>query len=189
MEKESEVNIKENTADTAYFSVSLSKFRNMYLLTFSFYCIYWFYKQWQLQNKYSSPNVMPIARAIFALFFTHSLVGRVKCSMENKNVSGSKSLSLYATAFVILIILSNVFSKMAGTGEYPYYFDFIWVVFLYFSSFPLIEIQDNINALKGDPLGKKNSNYTWQNVVIMITGGMIWVLFIIGLLATALGTV
>ena len=189
MNEESKIEIIDNSPDTAYFSISISKLRNMYLLTFGLYCIYWFYKHWKLQNTYSLPSVMPIARAIFAVFFTHSLTHRIKLSMENKNIPGSKSLSLLATAFVVLIILSNIFSKLSGSGDYPYYFDYIWIALLYLSVIPLVEIQDKVNALKGDPLGSINSKYNWQNILVMIVGGAIWLLLIIGLIAITLGLV
>ncbi|MDW3095364.1 MAG: hypothetical protein R8G33_06815 [Gammaproteobacteria bacterium] len=187
MSEESNIDIAENTPDTAYFSISLSKLRNMYLLTFGLYCIYWFYKHWRLQNIYSAPSVMPLARGIFAIFFTHSLTHRIGQSMKNKNTQGSKNLSLFATAFVVLIILTNIFSKLAGSGNYPIYFDFIWIALLYLSVLPLIEIQDNVNALKGDPLGIYNSKYNWQHILIIILGAVLWIGLILGLTAEILG--
>ncbi len=189
MNEKSKINITENTPDTAYFSISISKLRNMYLLTFGLYCIYWFYKHWKLQNTYSAPSVMPLVRAIFAIFFTHSLAHRIKLSMENKKIPGSKSLSLFATLFVVLVILTNIFSKLAGTGDYPYYFDYIWLALLYFSVMPLVEIQDKVNALKSDPLGLANSNYNWQHILIIILGSIMWLLVILGIIATTLGLV
>lgn len=187
MNNEANIEIIENTPDTAYFSVSLAKLRNMYLLTFGIYSIYWFYKHWKLQNTYSAPSVMPIARAIFAIFFTHALAARIKRSMENNKIPGSGILSWLATAFIVLMVASNILSGLSNNGEYPYYLDFIWIACVYLSVLPLIEMQDKVNALKNDPMGIANARYHWLEIILMIFGGVVWLLTIIGLILIAMG--
>ncbi|BDZ73038.1 hypothetical protein GCM10025856_07570 [Methylophaga marina] len=54
--------------DQAYFSVSTTKLKWLYLATFGLYGIYWFYKNWKLQQPYIDDKIMPVMRGIFSIF-------------------------------------------------------------------------------------------------------------------------
>ncbi|HEC59765.1 MAG TPA: hypothetical protein ENI24_09400 [Methylophaga sp.] len=171
------------SGDMAYFSVSNNKLRNLYLLTFGLYAIYWFYKNWQLQQPYMKKKIMPKMRGIFNIFFTHSLAKRIKASLTRQNQRENGSLLWFASLFVLFLILGNLASTLADRGIVPPYFKLIWIMLFYISSFPLVELQDKINLLKNDPFGQLNSHYSWINISIMVVGGILWLFGIVGSLA------
>ncbi|KKM92204.1 hypothetical protein LCGC14_1220780 [marine sediment metagenome] len=171
------------SGDMAYFSVSNNKLRNLYLLTFGLYAIYWFYKNWQLQQPYMKKKIMPKMRGIFNIFFTHSLAKRIKASLTRQNQRENGSLLWFASLFVLFLILGNLASTLADRGLVPPYFKLIWIMLFYISSFPLVELQDKINLLKNDPFGQLNSHYSWINISIMVVGGILWLFGIVGSLA------
>lgn len=189
MEEVIYTDLSENTKDTDYFSVSTSKLHALYLLTFGFYAIFWFYKQWKMQQPHIKQKIMPAARSVFAIFFIHSLTKRVSNSMDSKRLTETQWLQFFATAFVALTIIGNVVSKLAEHEYIPSYFHITWVITFYLSALPLVEIQDKINMLKNDPLGLQNSTYTWKNIIFMVCGGILWLFVIFGLIAIFTGNV
>jgi hypothetical protein len=58
----------ENNVDLAFYSVSTSKLKNLYLFTLGLYSIYWFYKNWKLQQPFISKRISPTLRSIFPIF-------------------------------------------------------------------------------------------------------------------------
>ncbi len=167
--------------DTEYFSVSLSKFAIMYIVTLGIYTIYWFYRHWKLQQPHMEQPIWPIPRAIFAIFFTHSLARRVENSMQNKKLDDSNNLNMMATLFVLLSIAGGILNA-SSSPESPAYMGLLILAAFLFSVYPLIEIQEKINLLKGDPLGKLNAKYSAANITAIIVGSFFWFLFILGLL-------
>ncbi len=174
------------TAENQFFSVSITKLRNLYLLTLGLYSVYWFYKHWKLQQPFMEKQIMPVARAIFSIFFTHSLARRIKTCMQKKNMPESRNLIALAILFVALVISSNIVSMMADSKDAPFYLHYTWLVLFYFSAYPLVEMQDKVNHLKGDPMGTINSEYSWHNIVFMVIGGFFWFILILGILAMSL---
>jgi len=182
MDESTDITIDQNDGHAQYFSVSTAKLRNLYLLTFGFYAIYWFYKNWKLQQPYIKERIMPIPRAIFAIFFTHSLATRVKNSMQYKSLPDTNNLKHFATVFVVLTIAVNIVSRLTDSGTLPSYFNYLWLILFYLSALPLIEIQDKVNILMNDPLGSINSNYNWKNIAFMLVGAALWLMIILGIL-------
>ena len=80
------------TGDQAYFSVSPTKLKWLYLATFGLYGIYWFYKNWKLQQPYIDGKIMPVMRGIFSIFFAHALTKRIKQSMLRQDIPENKHL-------------------------------------------------------------------------------------------------
>ena len=48
-----------------FFPVSEGKLITLYILSFGLYGIYWFYKNWKLQQKKIDKKIIPILRAVF----------------------------------------------------------------------------------------------------------------------------
>lgn len=178
-----EMDINPATGDQAYFSVSSSKLKWLYLATFGLYGIYWFYKNWKLQQPFIDGKIMPVMRGIFSIFFTHALASRIKQSMSRQDIPENKHLGFLATMFVILVVLGNLASTLADNHVVPEYFNIIWLVLFYLSAYPLIELQDKINMLKDDPIGAINSRYDWRGYAALLIGGILWLLAILGAIA------
>jgi len=129
-------------------------------------------------------NIMPVARAIFCIFFTHSLFARITNSLASRNMSNTTNYSLVATGFVVLLVAGSVIGKLADVPGYPGYLNVVWLGVFFVSVYPLQEIQDAVNQLKDDPMGLRNSSYSWHNILFMGAGGLLWVLSILGMLVT-----
>ncbi len=53
--------------------ISLNKFIILSIASFGLYEIWWMYKAWRFYQQKEQSNIMPAARAIFTIFFLHSL--------------------------------------------------------------------------------------------------------------------
>lgn len=171
------------TGDQAYLSVSPTKLKWLYLATFGLYGIYWFYKNWKLQQPYIDGKIMPVMRGIFSIFFAHALTKRIKQSMLRQDIPENKHLGFLATLFVLLVVIGNLASTLADNQVVPPYFNIIWLIMFYLSAYPLIELQDKINMLKDDPIGSINSRYDWRGYAALLIGGVLWLLAILGAVA------
>jgi hypothetical protein len=78
-----------------------------------FRSLYWFYQHWKNQKITHNENIWPIARAIFNIFFTHSLFKRISLTLENKGKSFSPNLNSMATMYVIFAIIGAIIDRVS----------------------------------------------------------------------------
>lgn len=178
-------------SDDSFYVVSQRKFLLLFILTFSIYQIYWFYKNWsnykqqsQLQN-FTDSDIWPVARAIFAVFFIHALFRRVDKHADAKQRPLGWEFDTHATILVVIMVFANlnglllqgllghVLSTLVGFG------------LLGAMGFSMHNAQGFINKSCGDPEGAANSQLTPANFVWMAIGVIFWIFTIIGLFATA----
>jgi len=170
----------------AFFPVSESKLFWMYLLSFGLYAIYWFYKNWKLQQPRMQKRINAPLRSLFFIFFTHALFRRIQGSARD-TAGGYRFVgSIHATLFVLLSLAVNVLSFLSGDTLSAH--DFYMLVLLFLSALPLQQAQAAINHIIGDPLGLHNSGYGLVNIVIMVCGGLAWLVWGIALIAIISGS-
>ena len=157
-------------AGTRFFLVSRTKFIVMCLATFGLYEIYWFYKNWKLVKDYGRSDIWPIARAIFALFFTHSLLRDIQLSAAEAGIRSRFSVQPAAWGFIILSLLHRL----------PDPFSLVSL----FAFVPLIAVQDTINDVheRIAPNADRNSSFGAGNWVAIVLGLAFWALVIAGML-------
>jgi len=186
--------INQQYAETSFFPVSEGKLITMYILSFGFYGIYWFYKNWKLQQKMMDKKIYPILRAIFAIFFTHSLFKRINQQASHLDKKHKFNANVYATLFVFSIIVSNLLDHLHGNIQLPAHISnnsIIITSLLIFvlSVFPLLKAQATINRINNDILGYLNYKYSLPNYILIVTGSAIWLMLALGLLFDYMGIV
>lgn len=157
-----------------YFVVSVPKLGRLFVFTFGFYGIYRFYKQWKLQQQNETPQISPVWRSIFSIFFVYGLFQRISKSLVSRKPDHQFSAVSMATAFIVITILSNVISMLFEQATPPAYSGVIMLISVMLMAYPLQEAQEAINDLEGDPLGEVNANYDWVHWISMVVGGLLW---------------
>jgi hypothetical protein len=154
---------------TRFFLVSRTKFAVMSLATLGFYDLYWFYQNWKLTKAHGRSDIWPIARAIFALFFTHALLRDVVLSAAENGVRTRFSVQPSAWGFIILSLLWRL----------PDPFSLISV----FAFVPLLSVQDTINDIHDRiaPNADRNSSFGPGNWVAIVIGLIFWALVLVGM--------
>lgn len=162
--------------------VSIVKFFWISFATFGFYLVYWFYKNWKYQKEKNQLEIWPVMRAIFSIFFVHSLCEKIDQRNYEKGIEHKWSPMVWATLFVIVTILSRVYDQISARVDLVAG-DLISICLVPLSIALLIAPQKAINVSQGDPLGKSNSRFTWANIAWMVPGVILWLVVCFGFYA------
>ncbi|HET7843153.1 MAG TPA: hypothetical protein VFL14_03320 [Xanthomonadales bacterium] len=173
-------------SEASFYVVSPSKFLIMAIGTFGIYIVYWFYKNWAQLNR-RHKDYWPVMRAIFSIFFTHSLFGEVDQKLRRQRAPWSWSPGVLATAYVVAAIAGRVFDQISRRSENATVFDVLPLAMLGVQVFAIYRAQLAINVADGDPAGAANDKLTPANYLWLALGGLFWVVILLGLYAIAAG--
>ena len=164
-----------------FFPTSQRKLVILFIATFGAYPVYWFYKNWELYKKNAEKKIMPLLRAIFYIFFTHSLFRRVEDAARRKEISISWGASSLATLFVILTITSTILDRAAENSVTIGLVDYASLAMVFILLGPIYMVQEVVNKINDDPQGRLNSAFSIYNFIFIVLGGLMWILVGIGL--------
>ena len=184
-----------------FFPVSEGKLLTLYLLSFGLYGIYWFYKNWQLQQASMDKKIYPLLRAIFSIFFTHSLFKRINQQASELEKEHRFNANLMATLYVVTIVLSHLIDRLsiAGDGDTAdsravlyetmsgNTLIIISVGIFLLSAFPLVQVQATANRINDDMLGYLNHRYSVWNYILIAAGIFFWTMLGLGILGKSMG--
>ena len=166
-------------SEIEFFPSSKTKLVILYFATFGMYPIYWFYKNWKLRKTVYGEKVIPFLRAIFFIFFTHSLFKKIEETSTAKGIATWGSTTL-ATVFVLLTVISNILEKISQKSEEIGAIDYIGIIILVVLVWPLYVVQGVVNKVNNDPKGELNSTYSAYNYIFIVMGVLIWALVLVG---------
>ena len=199
LQSATETEARQSSSDASYdskgpefFPVSEGKLMTLYILSFGLYGIYWFYKNWKLQQPRMEKNILPMVRAIFSIFFTHSLFKIINQRAEQLETKHSFNANVLATFFVATIVVSNVidnfsFSSAAMMDLSNNSIIITSIGLFMLSAYPLVKVQATVNRINNDMLGYLNHKYSLWNYVMMALCVILWILLAMGLLAESMG--
>jgi hypothetical protein len=173
--------------DNAFYVVSIRKFTLLYFLTLGLYQIFWSYKNWSSYKdrcRYANAegqDIWPIPRAIFSIFFIHSLFYKVEEYAKENARPLNWNVDTHATLLVFMLIVSSICGRLAGKGIGTPYTDFVSLVLLVPMYFSVRKAQEYINFSCGDAEGISNSQFTGANWAWMVAGAIFWMLALFGL--------
>lgn len=166
------------TEQHEFYVVSPTKFLTLFIGTFGFYEIYWFYKNWQLHKIKHNLKIWPIPRAIFSIFFAHSLFREVDQQLKKSKKKHAWKASLMATVYVLCTMIGRFIDRfIPDDTDNPYALMFIFS-FTIPVGYSLFSAQKTINISQNDPKGLSNSKFTWANIVWLILGGVLWLMIL-----------
>ncbi len=174
-------------ADTDFYVVSSKKFLILYLVTLGIYGRYWVYKNWKIHKDRTGADVWPIPRAIFPIFFMHSLGALVDQKLRLQGNRNGFEYGWPSLAFVIATVAGNICDRLSVKSIGEPVTDLAVFVLLPITCWALWTFQKVINAACGQPNGESNDKLTGANYVWIIFGLLFWVLLIIGLRETLAG--
>ncbi len=181
-------------SETKFFPVSEGKFITLYILSFGLYGVYWFYKNWKLQQPLMDKKIYPVWRAIFSIFFTHSLFKRIDQSALHLEKQHKFNANALATFFVVSIVVSNILENLSGSSEVLFNISsnniiIISLALFLVSTYPMVKVQSTVNRINNDMLGYLNHKYSLWNYVLIALGMFTWIVIALGLLAGLMGIV
>ena len=180
--------------ETPFFPVSEGKLITLYILSFGLYGIYWFQQNWKRQQPMMDKKIYPVWRAIFSIFFTHSLFKRIDQQAVHLPQQHKFNANGLATFFVAAIVVSNVIDRLSINTDMAQSITntsliITSLVLFLFSAYPLAKVQATVNRINNDMLGYLNHKYSVWNYVLIILGTVSWLILAMGLLAESMGLV
>ena len=167
-----------------YYVVAPFKFMLLSIMTFGLYFVYWFYKNWQMIKVRDGDDSWPVARAIFYIFFTHSLCTDIDIRARERDPHYSWGPGTIATAFVALSVISNLIDRIVPDE----YFDGPMLLAtlspVLILPMILLQAQKAINFACRDDRGNTNRRITASNIAWIIVFAIVWIVVIIGVIAT-----
>jgi hypothetical protein len=165
-----------------FYVVSARKFVLLFLATFGLYQIYWFYMHWaRFRRVRQQQHVWPVARAIFPIFFTHSLTEEIDYTARSRSPAYRWSPQLAATGYVTASLASMVLDRLAANSIGSPATDLASVLMLGPACMCLLAIQRAANVACDQPRGDPNSSLSWANWIWLVMGALCWLLVVLGL--------
>jgi len=187
------------TADTEekkvkFFPVSEGKLMTLYIVSLGLYGVYWFYKNWQLQAPLMEKKIYPFWRAIFSIFFTHSLFRRINAQASGLEKKHRFNANALATFFVAAIVISHILDNLSThsnvlEGMMNSTVIITSIALLCLSVYPMLKVQATANRINGDMLGYLNHKYSAWNYALIVFGVFLWILIGMGIFAESMGLI
>lgn len=175
----------EKTADDAggarFYVVSPGKMTVLFFVTLGLYTVYWFYRHFREYRDSSGSDMWPVPRAIFNIFFAHTLFRLIRERLDAAGRPYDWSPSTTATAYVVFAVGANVVDRLAFKYVGSPYTDLAGLLLLVAMYACLLSAQKAANAAVGDPAGSANSRFTLANWVWIVLGVLFWGAVLVGL--------
>jgi hypothetical protein len=166
-----------------FYVVSLPKFLVLFFITAGMYQVYWTYKHWAQFKRATKGDEWPVMRAIFSVFFTHSLFNEIGLSLERSPFKYPWAAGLFGGLATLFLLTGNVLDRMAAKDVGSPYTDLMSLAVIPLLGFFLYQGQRAANHACGDPQGETNQQFTAANIVWIILGVLFWGLIALGIVA------
>jgi hypothetical protein len=163
-------NIVEQSAIDPQYIISTSKFIVLTIVSFGLYPIWWVYKVWLFFKQRNKMDIMPVARAIFAIFFVHALFTEILQFAKKKGYDKIYDPGWLAVGYIILSLLSRL----------PEPFWMISLVSFVFM-LPSFNALNYAKEQSTDFTVHQQESFNGKQIAVIVVGLLLWVLVIIGL--------
>lgn len=171
------------TVSREFYVVSAPKYLALMIGTFGLYEFYWFYRHWKNYSLCHGESMWPVMRAIFSVFFMHSLCSKVDASLKAAGKKYRWHPGLLATIYVVVVIVSRVVDRISASSEELSAIDVVSIGLFPILVWCLYRIQAAANIACDDPHATSNANFTAANFIWLALGVMIWGLVFFGIYA------
>ncbi|WP_428033414.1 hypothetical protein [Amphritea sp.] len=173
--------VDEGPSQVRFYIVKPSKYLILSIATMGLYSLYWFYMHWQQYRTSTGEKVWPVPRALFAIFFTHSLFKKFDLSLKERGADFQWSPGTLATIYVITAVVTQVFDSLSSKEIGSPYTDLLSLALLPVTIWALYRAQCAANIASGDPQGESNATITVWNFIWILLGIGLWSLLLFGL--------
>ncbi|MBX3712327.1 MAG: DUF4234 domain-containing protein [Lysobacter sp.] len=167
---------------TPFYVVSTAKVAVLSIVTFGLYTLYWFWRHWKLHKIDRKLDIWPVPRAVFSIFFAHSLNSEIDHRITRNGERHRWSPGLWATLYVVAVIASRIANRVPETVMSAEMALLASMTAVFAITASLFHAQRAANIASGDPQALSNNRFTVANWVWIVLGGLFWLLLGIGLM-------
>lgn len=176
--------LKEAVAsDRCFYSVAPRKMLILYIGTFGMYQIYWFYKHWSEWRAARNEPVLPLMRAVFAVFFTFSLARKIDQTLGSRSADHPHNAITAPLVLVVTQVVNAVLGNPALDAKSVEQMVLLPIVALGISAWATLTMQRAANDANGDPSGADNASLTGANWFWLLIGAVFWLASLVSLFA------
>lgn len=176
-------------AEQPFFVVTPRKLLLMQLGTGGLYGVYWFYGHWKAQNAQPGRDYWPVPRAIFSIFFAHSLFAEIRRISEQRAGAAPFASSLFATIYVSAMLASWLIGQLDRFGVSALAIQAIALLMIVPTTWALYRAQLAANHACGNDEGAANASLSAANFVWLVIGALLWLINLATLYLIATGSV
>ena len=170
---------------TRYYVVSAAKFWTLELVTFGLYGLYWMYQHWASIKRATKGDEWPVMRAIFEVFYVHSLTAEIDQTLRRAHIDHRWSPAGVATGAVVAMIAGRIFDRVPATmisdeAGMAVSLGLVAIIATFKS-----RIQLAANLACGDEHGRGNARFTGANIAWLAVFGLLWLLVAAGMMMQA----
>lgn len=174
--------IHEATAQPPFYVVAAWKAALLMIATFGLYGFYWFWRHWKLHKIDRKLDIWPVPRAIFAIFFAHSLNREFDHRIGQRGLRHAWSPGAWATLYVVSVIGARMVNRFFETAlSNAAYFAVMLGSQIAIGLF-VFHSQRAANIACGDREAAANRSLTAANWIWLLLGLLLWLLVCAGLL-------
>jgi hypothetical protein len=177
---------EQSETSQRFYVVSLPKFLLLFFVTAGLYQIYWTYKHWAQFKRATNGDEWPVMRAIFSVFFIHSLFKEIGHTLTLSAFNYPWSASLFGGLATFFLLFGNILDRMAAKSFGSPYTDLMSIAVIPILGFFLYQGQRAANHACGDPEGETNRQFTAANIAWIVLGLLFWSMIALGLAAIML---
>lgn len=122
----------------------------------------------------------PLGRAIFSIFFVHSLNSEIDLGLRRNSKSLLWMPGAMATLFIVLTIVGTFLTRVSSQSS-SIALNSSGIIISLCCAYPLVQAQKAANLASDDVAGNRNSEFTALNWLWMSVGALFWVLLLFGL--------
>lgn len=163
----------ESSSKTEIELVTGTKVLILSLVSFGLYGIWWIYKSWRFFKEKDGLDIMPVARALFSIFFLYSLFENIQTYARSNGYQKSYSSGALFAGQIIFSLASRL--------PAPY-----WLVSIV-SSFFIVAPANALNfaiANSEQYNATTVSGFNGRQIAVLVIGGILWALVLAGLFLT-----
>jgi hypothetical protein len=170
----------DTTRVTPFYVVSERKFLMLFFVTLGMYSFYWFWRHWKLHKIDKKLEIWPVMRAVFQIFFAHSLNREIDHLLQRKQQRFAWSPNGLATTFVVSSIIANICDRLSWREIGSPYTDIVSLLSLLPVAYCMFRTQRAANLACGDPEANSNRRFTVSNYAWLTLGALLWALILLG---------
>lgn len=165
-----------------FYVVAPAKAATLMVATFGVYALYWFWRHWKLHKIDKKLDIWPVPRAIFSIFFAHSLYKEFDYRIVRSGQRHRWSPGGWATLYVVAAIGGRILDRLPETVISLNASIALLIAMLSALTLSIYHAQRAANIACGDPDGAANRRLTLANYVWLGLGGLWWALVALGVM-------
>lgn len=160
-----------------FYLVSVRKFVILYLATWGWYGLYWFYRHWSENKRFEGNSVWPVIRALFPFIFAFPLFWRVDKSLRRQGL-GSMWWAVSAVGLLLVTLATVLLSLAAHTSRIEETGRLLGLsLTLLIAQIAILAIvQRKMNIAVRDPGGTSNARLGAANWAWVAFGSLMWLM-------------